>query len=88
MENQKPMTKHRFENLVVDADTHLSTQVVENKSVKKLLNAGFPGSEMHRTTVTDRITKRHSTMINSTITMLEAIQCVCLTADRWTSFRR
>lgn len=90
VENRGPMNKDRFENLVVDAilDAHLSSQIVENKSVKALLAAGFPGFEIHRTSVTDKIGRRYNIMINETIKMFEEIRYVCLTADCWTSYRR
>lgn len=89
-ENRKPVTKERFEKLVVDAvlDANLPTQFVENNSVKALLDAGFPGIEIHRTAVTNRISKRYELMINSNVKMFEDIKYVCLTADCWTSYRR
>lgn len=86
----KSVTKERFEKLVVDAvlDANLSTQIVENNSVKALLDAGFPCFEIHRTAVTNRISKRYDLMINSNVKMFEDIKYVCLTADCWTSYRR
>jgi spore germination protein YaaH len=90
IDNRKPMTKDRFEKLVVDTivDAHLSAQVVENASFKALLDAGFHGFEIHRTTVGDRITRKYNSMIEEMVKMFENIQYVCLTADCWTSYRR
>lgn len=88
---QQPFVrKSQFEKLVVGAviGANLSASIVDNPSVKKLLEAGFPKYHIGRNTVTARIENDYMEIRSLLTKSFEKISLVCLTADCWSSYRR
>lgn len=88
--NKKPLSDQGFQKLVTNAviDAHLSARIVENKSVKALLNAGFPGMKITRQRISTNIERDYEEMKSSLLKKLETINFVCLCADCWSSHHR
>lgn len=88
---QSKTTQNVVDKLIVDAviDAVLPLSVVENKSVRNLLETAFPGRNvMHRKGLVRRIENNFTLMQDEMKTEFKTVGSVCLTADSWTSYRR
>ncbi|KAJ6645205.1 hypothetical protein Bhyg_00408 [Pseudolycoriella hygida] len=87
----KKVSQKELNKLIVDAvvDAMLSFSFLENSSVRKLLEAGFPGKViLNRKSVIPLIEKEFQKLQEDLQNELHQQKYVCLTSDSWTSYRR
>lgn len=87
----KKVNQNGLNKLLVDliCDGMLSFSILDNKSMRKLLEAGFPGKTiLSRRSVVPLIENDFQQLISDVKQELQQQKYVCLTCDSWTSYRR